>query len=103
MSCYDSKMLVEWLSGVVSSVEKTSDIRVYDLGWNNQGVHMRVEIENSVSADSRISWHVLETAARFSWVNRELGVVKPPEHIIQWMFKASLDECFDTWNSLREF
>jgi len=43
-----------------------------------------------------IRWDQLETAMRFSWVDRELGVVKPPEEVINWMLLASSDASDDS-------
>lgn len=101
MSCYNSKRLVEWLDSFVLSVEETGYMSVHRC-FNNYGAHLHVWIKDSISVEFHVSWHVLDTAARFSWVDRELGVVKPPSCTVKWLLNAALDEHFDSWNSDKE-
>jgi hypothetical protein len=101
MSCYNSKRLVEWLDSFVLSVEKIGYMKVQNRGFNDYGAHLHVWIKDYTSVEFRVSWHVLDTAARFS-VDRELGVVKPPSEVVEWLLNAALDEHFDAWNSGEE-
>lgn len=98
MAGYSRPEMKQWLSDLVLEVNKTlSEWQVeIDPGvWLDhtpEGLSLQLKRNTGhVISLGVVCWSQLDTAARFSWVDRELGVVKPPKEILDWLLLTSSD------------